>query len=524
MKRKSLKQLNRKDFFSKYLILTFIFLIFAIAGLFIYTSIIFEKYSVPNEEKSMHDDSLILNDKIFSVWDRGVKDSCNDIDDPYLKYMCLRLRIRPHMSEFMSKNVSYSLLASIAKNTDTGSCLSDECKYYSMLPYFVRLSQDYNKVDYLINECEKIEDSSWRSECYYTIADELTFVSDKSFDGKYKLLAELCSKSTKASDYLCFNHVAMLLSPDEGRRFCAEVSDVIQKEECFFGVGAGIAGDNIDMNIIMSECNKEEQHSFFCFKGAYDYIESKLLTDTVDVAEYTGVCNSFISPFAERCLLKLSHQLVNDENSCREIPLEYQKYCLGDSDDSMSMDCVDNDQELDYDYSTCMAFVSQNLSYCLDQEDRYGFTIPCEGVVFEEGQDLDVFQRLFLGDIENVNACSVYGDLEEKTVCDVSVSGNFDRCEGLVMSSKDMCYMNGRFFNAIYEKEIKKCDLLEDDRMKAYCQMFINPSYDRCDDLKKVSCSYDLIMENAKDNENPKECLATSNYYLALSCLNELGE
>lgn len=550
------KQKLRKDFFGRYLIVTLVFLIIAISGLFFYGFQVFNKYNSHSSlEPGFQSDSIILKDKILTVWNIDKKDSCENVENMYLEYMCKRLRIRPHMSEFMSKtnsgiHESYGncssyegfanrmcFLSSISEKSSTAyakrDCKDDECRYYSLLPYFVRLphfyslkSNDNTQIDFLMSECKMIQDDSWRSECYYTIADELAFIEEAQFDKKYNVLSSLCTLSNEASDYLCFNHVAMLMDSEEGYKFCEAIDYPEMREECFFGIGAGIAADNPDdKDKILLACNFDDNYRFFCLKGAYDYIETAIFYSNRDVKDKVQVCESFESPFLERCLLKLAHELDGKKSECKDIPDKYRKFCSERLDD-VDYDCTGYSMNAEYDYNTCMAFVNSDIAYCSDLSLGldYGFSIPCEGVVLEEHTELDVYQKLFTGDIKGAEECNEYRDLEEKALCDVAITGNFDRCEGLTMGSKDFCYSNGRFFNALYEKNIEKCENLQDARMKAYCRMFIDPSEMRCEEMKSISCEYDYFIRSADAASNPENCLKTSNYYLALNCLNMMGE
>src|SRR3989339_320153 len=87
--------------------------------------------------------------------------------------------------------------------------------------------------------CEQMRTPEYRSECWYTLADELA-QAEASPDPA--TLVELCARSTMARNYHCQDHVLYFLHSEEvARAFCSLTVRARDREGCFARMGQGFS-------------------------------------------------------------------------------------------------------------------------------------------------------------------------------------------------------------------------------------------------------------------------------------------
>ncbi|MEK6916199.1 MAG: hypothetical protein AABW92_00490, partial [Nanoarchaeota archaeon] len=153
---------------------------------------------------------------------------CEFIDDFNLQYQCNRIKMRPHMLAFISKssdvsedtfvdidecielkgynrlNCIYGQALYISKENFTegvelckqfeNELYSGECEYFLVLSLMPYLSINTDEtISYIMDYCKDIKNPSWGSECYFLLADELSYLSN-SDDYDYEIVLA-CSLS-----------------------------------------------------------------------------------------------------------------------------------------------------------------------------------------------------------------------------------------------------------------------------------------------------------------------------------------
>ena len=227
-------------------------------------------------------------------------EKCYLIEDIYLQYICLRLGHRPHMLDFITtksttlkKDFSnileeckdydkyhhlfciYTNVASLAKdnlseakhicNQLKDEHLIGECKFYIASSIVMNINKDTPKKINLINGiCKEINNTNWRSECYYILADELAMTKPEYLEE----IANACRKSNLAIDYACFDHVTQFLSIEKTIELCNFLEITNEKKDCFIGFGQIINWSNGGISAKIPVCKKlPDPFKFSCFNG-----------------------------------------------------------------------------------------------------------------------------------------------------------------------------------------------------------------------------------------------------------------
>ncbi|OGQ98961.1 MAG: hypothetical protein A2284_07125 [Deltaproteobacteria bacterium RIFOXYA12_FULL_61_11] len=220
-------------------------------------------------------DSLARDLCFFSSYANAAASSdvnpCPGIVDPYLGRLCDRLTWRPHMREFLTRrgktrepSGSFScpgrvppdgllcryLEAAAASAAIHGEAADvctaapteeqrDECRYYQVLAWSIRLKDEAMARAAIETLCEQMRTPEYRSECWYTLADELA-QAEASPDPA--TLVELCARSTMARNYHCQDHVLYFLHSEEvARAFCSLTVRARDREGCFARMGQGFS-------------------------------------------------------------------------------------------------------------------------------------------------------------------------------------------------------------------------------------------------------------------------------------------
>ncbi len=292
------------------------------------------------------------------------KENCYSIEDSYLQYICLRIGIRPHMLEFMTKKDSkiefenfleeckkyeqdYSLYctylnaANLARtdfykakeicNKIVDKKLVSECNFYMIMPIVLNIKENISETIHLaMDSCSNISDSQWRSECYYLLADELSLLDNKVH---FKNISEACMQSQVAKDYFCFHHVALLISVKNVEEFCNLVEKT-GKPSCYVGLGNSFGiYFNGSLNNAIEKCkNIPDEYKLSCFKGLSDFIGQNF---GHNISIGIEKCNQFPEDFRKYCFdslgefvgQHLNYDFILGNKECNKLAIDFREIC-----------------------------------------------------------------------------------------------------------------------------------------------------------------------------------------------------
>jgi hypothetical protein len=323
-------------------------------------------------------DTCYLNYAIENIVVGKSKDNCNSIDDPYIKYLCLRLVFWPHVNFFITRKERdrklelnkendkcvlyddehylrcvFSEAADLAKNNLSKSkeiCngLNDvryksECEYYIAIAQVISIQKETDKKIRLMNSiCENISYTPWKSECYYNLADELIFFDNENFA---KEIVMLCKKSNEAKDYACFDHGMKIMGNGTLKKYCELLDNSTLKINCYSVLGRTLIQQlDIELKEMSEICNEmvneiestEDEliyrYSNSCLFGMakkIGFIMAKEKNLDFEVCEnlqnqYKGEC--YAEMIKKRVKLNSKHpsEIIKQ---CEEFPIEYREMC-----------------------------------------------------------------------------------------------------------------------------------------------------------------------------------------------------
>ena len=300
---------------------------------------------------------------------------CYSIENTYLQYMCLRRGFRKHILYFTTtKFISlkhdfsnileeckdydeyhnlfciYTNVASLAKdnlseakhicNQLEDEHLIGECKFYIASSIVMNINKDTPKKINLINGiCKEINNTNWRSECYYILADELAMTKPEYLEE----IANACRKSNLAIDYACFDHVTQFMSKKKGVIFCNLLENINEKSDCFQGWGQ-IINWSEDISVSITPCNEISiEFKSDCFRGLGIGIGSHFNND-IPSAIFT--CNEIPNEFKSACFNGLgkgvggsfdrniftviSATISSSIPTCNKVPPEFRNDCFSE--------------------------------------------------------------------------------------------------------------------------------------------------------------------------------------------------
>ena len=331
---------------------------------------------------------------------------CDNIINPYYKYMCKRLVYRTHILAFLStpeyfKNNSkynkfynqinvaikkFKLLEhsnEISCNNLENDLLQGECQFYlaiSVIPKFIDNVEIY--FPYFLDFCSNISNPSWRSECFYIIADELTLNSDSNI--YFDKITQACTKSDDAHPYSCINHNALLMK-DRILNFCNFVP-IENKEDCFraYGKYIGYSSKNDKVSI----CKKSEYEKP-CIFGLLRSLKSTIhINKTENLLNY---CNNISKKYTELCYEIFGELIIqkkiennpqmNINQHCNLVPKTFIKNChFGFGKELHILTHSNLTMSLNY----CKNVESKYQKYCyngiIDRIESYINTKPKKGI------------------------------------------------------------------------------------------------------------------------------------------------
>ncbi len=217
----------------------------------------------------------------INIYPDNNENYCNMIENRVLKFICKRFIFRPHMLQFISKDVDDSIL--ICKDKQDLSCLynyylgaseialenltktisyckqigrdinRDECLFYAMSSFIIK--EPGTDMVKLSEYCDNFSNPLWTAECYYLIADEVARNQNSIAD--LEVIGDMCEKSTDISNYLCFNHVLWFLDLNSSEKLCKTRTNKSGESQCYSGLGYRyLLLSNFEPNLALNLCEK----------------------------------------------------------------------------------------------------------------------------------------------------------------------------------------------------------------------------------------------------------------------------
>lgn len=297
---------------------------------------------------------------------------CALLVDPYLKFVCARLGLRPHMLEFItSTRLSegqdahprleacsdlddyshlFCIYSSVAAETNRdmeeakGICeqfqndlLVGECTFFIATAEVMDIPRNASAViSTLMQLCGELSHPSWRSECFYVLADELSLLSPTDHLDD---IADACQHSVDAVEYFnCFDHVALYLPEGLVLDFCSLLDDRYATN-CVFGYGRSLGEDwNISFTTASYRCRKFGENLWeTCMSGWSNAVA--LRHSLFNIEKGIEACEDLPEEerFRERCFEGLATVVVEQFKwnaslavaTCELFPDEHEDICFG---------------------------------------------------------------------------------------------------------------------------------------------------------------------------------------------------
>jgi len=267
--------------------------------------------------------------------------------------------------------------------------LIEECKFFHVIKEVPIIETNYQD---LFEFCDTFTNPSWKSECYYLIADELVL----SNPGKYfDVITNACTKSDDAMYYSCFGHVTILMASDDAKKFCEFVPDN-KKDYCYEGYGYNIGKDpvNKSLSLLFEKCNSVSNQDA-CFTGLIQAVDTSSTDHRPEY--YLYYCDEIPNKYKDKCYFGFGKFLVNlmiEENvdynqnqHCTKTPLEFQDDChLGFA---FGLDMLTK------------ADIKKSIIFCEETDDKY-IDNCYDGVVRQ-------FSRYVTGQpLEDIEKCNLF--------------------------------------------------------------------------------------------------------------------
>ncbi len=291
---------------------------------------------------------LCYKDKlIFQLRSSGPLDeaevSISYIQNPYIKRICNRIIDRPHMVEFITKNISaeedYYQIHTIfleaikygKKNVSKvkeicdleNEALAGECQYYVMTSLSLNKSSIESNIKDYKNFCSEIKDKNWRSECFFLLADEIS----KTKEPNLKIIDELCTLSSTSKYFGCHDHVVYLLESNKTELFC-NITNKEFKKDCYGGLGGTYYINKKNESFAL--CNTSGFRNF-CFEGIFGI----MLSYNEDMKIDLNYCKSLEDKnLSDLCFIKIARhgwfedRMENTHELCEDFPEKYKEECI----------------------------------------------------------------------------------------------------------------------------------------------------------------------------------------------------
>lgn len=391
----------KKKFVQK--ILKLVYLVFLISFMFVIIN--FQKNEVLNNSKDF-DNLFLVNQGIFEENCRKIYnfylmdycytviESCNNIKDSISSYYCNRLNMRPHMWSFVvthrdfeniSGFINYNSLVreitiqpkliqklDLCSQKFTGK-FQEQCKFFVGFGLIEQLPNNLNSFS---NFCLNFNSIQWTSECYYLIADELTYLNNSNY---LKNISKLCYASNQAYDYSCYHHTAINMPLDHIKSYCG-YADVLYKEQCYEGYGYKLGFDNdlSSLGLNIEICNDLVEYNDSCVIGLIQSISTYSKDDKQNF--YLESCKQIPDQYRNLCYQQYGHDYAFFETLgiveyCSIVEDNYVEDCFFGIGTGLDMIAKSNlDIAINICKETNTSLVNQN--YCLKgvlwQLGRYG--------------------------------------------------------------------------------------------------------------------------------------------------------
>jgi len=343
--------------------------------------------------KHHHGEDLFVS----SFWN----DECISEDSTFLQYTCYRKGYRNHMRSFASdrevllsnapllnENCRFSnkddqidcifnYITDISKlNINKSKQLCDEfgeenligeCIYYVVVGNIIRTKEfTKSKINYLMSLCSDISDFSWNSECYFVIADELSFLRPLTYLTEIKYL---CNQSTSSRNFGCEHHVILNMPYKEGIEYCS-LFDSHEKIICTGGIGwAIISKEKTNFSEIKFIEKKIPEDSII---GFYVGVGRGIAMNNHTVSEGRELCQQFEPEVKDACLFGFSLQTGNEFSRtdatgeiCQQFPKEYRYPCFRAIGRS-KYDRHNKEENEKYGKTKCQSILEEGYRDCID--------------------------------------------------------------------------------------------------------------------------------------------------------------
>jgi hypothetical protein len=320
------------------------------------------------EDKESIDICEDINKESIKNYCYLIHDKCEFILNNNYNYLCQRMKIRPHMWGFIkkpreikinefseinecNKKKSYDKLYCIYNLIDSRNnitfgmhvcnefndeLINGECMFQLQISQIFNLNINTSKkINFFNGFCKNIKNPAWRSECFFLLADELSYL-----DNNYNYLKEIsnsCSNSNLANSFGCFNHVAINLPLKHIKNFCSFAKEN-ERENCYYGYGYKI-GTNMSLNKLnesLKICKKlSENLSSNCVVGMIWSLSTTNVNDKMKF--FLNACEIISYEYKEICYHRLGYSFnilkdssgLNDINKyCSYVPKKYSKNCI----------------------------------------------------------------------------------------------------------------------------------------------------------------------------------------------------
>ena len=294
---------------------------------------------------------------------------CEFISNSYYNYLCQRMGMRPHMWEFITRPnqplnqnlldikecgnfVGYERLFCEYNEIILEQNMSDiinycesfsdelivgECKFQVQISQVPNLGfSTKNKIDFFMHYCQEIINPEWKSECYFLLADELSFLEDHK--NYFEEIGEFCRKSNDANNFGCFNHVTINLMLSDAKFFCDLLGNS-DKVDCYKGYGYKV-GTNLTLNEVpkaINSCRKlNDELLNQCITGLIWSISTTSVPDKVEF--FIDYCSLMPEGSKSLCYKQFGNEYhtfkkegktsIEIMDYCNMVDLKFQKNCI----------------------------------------------------------------------------------------------------------------------------------------------------------------------------------------------------
>lgn len=359
-----------------------------------------------------------------------LKKTCIEIEDPRINYMCNRLRYRPHMNTMLTRKDSikriklpkslnecnkynfedYLVCNFIKTNSESykEDCENlkitrfvDECKYYYSLSLIPRLEKDSNTTKaQMLKICDEMSSKELKSECIYTVADELAKINNKK--QHIHEVYSLCHESNAIKDYHCTDHVSEFMKdPLFISSGCKEMSNMTEKMICYMSLGSLIiTRENYLETDIISRCQQiikenndtiREEVIDLCISGASKSFGNFLAKDNLqkDLCYSEGIdSRNCLNLFFDKDMpedvnkqIKICKNTVGDERKiCVESVISFIAIAKVFNPSEMSFLCNQFSGE---EKENCFMLSISKLNFYFNYLDDHEFQKKCDSIESE---------------------------------------------------------------------------------------------------------------------------------------------